>query len=230
MTQGEAVATARRRAGRGRRIGLLLGLAAILPALGCGVPTSASSSVTAPVGVLDEGRLAAPGPPALALAEPETFRQHGAAQGRSGGAVPAGTTVFDDDVPGVGNLDPALLLALRRAAAAALDEGVGLRVTSGWRSWAYQERLLQQATAKYGSRTAAARWVATPEKSAHVSGAAVDLGPSRATHWLSAHGAEYGLCQIYRNEPWHYELRPEAVDSGCPAQYADAAHDPRLQP
>ena len=31
----------------------------------------------------------------------------------------------------------------------------------------------------------------------------------------------YRLCRIYRNEPWHYELRPEAIDDGCPSMYAD---------
>ena len=46
--------------------------------------------------------------------------------------------------------------------------------------------------------------------------------------WLSRHGAEYGLCRIYRNEPWHYELRPEAIDDGCPSMYADPRHDPRM--
>ena len=51
-----------------------------------------------------------------------------------------------------------------------------------------------------------------------------------ATAWLLKHGAEYGLCPIYRNEPWHYELRPEAIDDGCPSMYANPAHDPRMQP
>ena len=55
-----------------------------------------------------------------------------------------------------------------------------------------------------------------PGTSAHESGDAVDLGRSDATAWLFAHGARYGLCQIYRNEPWHYELRPGAIDHGCP--------------
>jgi hypothetical protein len=32
------------------------------------------------------------------------------------------------------------------------------------------------------------------------------------------------------NEPWHYELRPDAADHGCPSMYADASHDPRLKP
>jgi CubicO group peptidase (beta-lactamase class C family) len=62
-----------------------------------------------------------------------------------------------------------------------------------------------------------------------VSGDAVDIGPSDARAWLSEHGAEYGLCQIYRNEPWHYELRPEAIDDGCPPMYADPTHDPRMR-
>jgi hypothetical protein len=47
--------------------------------------------------------------------------------------------------------------------------------------------------------------------------------------WLSAHGAGYGLCQIYRNEPWHYERRPEAIVHGCPPMFADPAHDPRMR-
>ena len=81
---------------------------------------------------------------------------------------------------------------------------------------------------QYGSADEAARWVATPDTSAHVSGDAVDLGPARARAWLAEHGARYGLCQTYRNEPWHFELRPGAVDRGCPAMYADPTHDPRM--
>jgi zinc D-Ala-D-Ala carboxypeptidase len=50
-----------------------------------------------------------------------------------------------------------------------------------------------------------------------------------AAAWLKKHGAKYGLCQIYRNEPWHYELRPTAIKDGCPPMYADPTHDPRMQ-
>ena len=145
------------------------------------------------------------------------------------GAVPVGTTVFDDEIPAVANLDPALLGALRRAATDAADDGVVFVVESGWRSPEYQEQLLHDAVAEYGSEEEAARWVATPDTSAHVSGDAVDIARSDATAWLSEHGAGYGLCQIYGNEPWHYELRPEAVDHGCPGMYADPTHDPRMQ-
>jgi len=156
------------------------------------------------------------------------YRSLASSSSPAGGAVPAGTTVFDDDVPGVANLDPALLRALRRAATDAAADGVTIFVDSGWRSPAYQERLLDQAVSEYGSEAEAARWVATPRTSAHVSGDAVDVGRSDATAWLSQHGAAYGLCQIYGNEPWHYELRPDAAAHGCPPMYADPTHDPRM--
>jgi D-alanyl-D-alanine carboxypeptidase len=151
------------------------------------------------------------------------------APGETDGAVPEGVRVFDDDIPAVANLDPALLRALRQAATDAARDGVEIVVKSGWRSREYQKQLLRDAVAKYGSEKAAARWVATPDTSSHVSGDAVDVGPSDAAAWLSEHGAAYRLCQIYRNEPWHYELRPEAGDHGCPPMYADPTHDPRLQ-
>jgi hypothetical protein len=139
------------------------------------------------------------------------------------------SSAFDDDTPEVADLDPALLDALRLAAADAAGDGVELHVNSGRRSAAEQQQLLREAIAEYGSAEEAARWVATPERSAHVSGDAVDIGPSAAAAWLAGHGAAYGLCPIYRNEPWHFELRPDAVDHGCPPPYADPTQDPRLQ-
>ncbi|MFI5707692.1 M15 family metallopeptidase [Kribbella sp. NPDC051620] len=147
------------------------------------------------------------------------------ALGEQNGYVPEGVTVFDAGVPAVANLDPSLLGALRRAATAARDDGVEFVVNSGWRSAAYQEELLSEAVAEYGSKEEAARWVATPDKSPHVSGHAIDLGRDAAA-WLSKRGGAFGLCQIYANESWHYELRPDAVIHGCPAPYADPTQDP----
>jgi D-alanyl-D-alanine carboxypeptidase len=138
-------------------------------------------------------------------------------------------TVFDDDAPAVANLDPSVLKALRQAATDAVENGVELYVNSGWRSRAYQDQLLRAAISQYGSEQEAARWVATADTSPHVKGNAIDIGHSDATTWLSEHGAAYGLCQIYRNEPWHFELRPDATDDGCPPLYADPTHDPRMQ-
>jgi LAS superfamily LD-carboxypeptidase LdcB len=149
--------------------------------------------------------------------------------GEADGVIPRGASVFDDETPAVANLDPGLLEALRRAAADAASAGVELHVNSGWRSRDYQEQLLRAAVSEYGSAEEAARWVATPDTSSHVSGDAVDIGPFDAAAWLSANGAEYGLCQIYGNEPWHFELRADAADRGCPATYADPTDDPRLQ-
>jgi LAS superfamily LD-carboxypeptidase LdcB len=154
---------------------------------------------------------------------------HRGALGEADGALPDGTSVFDDESPAVANLDPALLGSLRRAASDAADDGIRLYVESGWRSPAYQEQLFQAAVSKYGSEAEAARWVATPNRSAHVSGNAVDVASFDATAWLSEHGAKYALCPIYRNEPWHYELRRRAIDHGCPPLYADPTHDPRMQ-
>ena len=211
MTYSEPARTTTRRI-RIRRIrvaGLLVVIAAIAAALGFHLLASSSSTAASPIDVLRS--------------------EHRGALGEADGAVPDGTTVFDDELPAVANLDPALLGALRQAAADAADDGVEFFVDSGWRSTAYQEQLLHEAVLKYGSEEEAARWVATAETSSHVSGDAVDIGPFDATAWLSEHGADYGLCQIYSNEPWHYELRPEAIDHGCPPMYADPTQDPRMQ-
>ena len=181
---------------------------------------TAASAVDVPIGEL-RGAPGAPGAPDGALV---LRRDRGGALGEADGAVPAGVTAFEDEIPAVTKLDPDLLSALRRASSDAADDGVEIFVNSGWRSAGFQERLFREAVSKYGSVKEAARWVATADTSAHVSGDAVDIGPSAATTWLHKHGAEYGLCQIYRNEPWHYELRPMAVDDGCPPMYADSAH------
>lgn len=151
------------------------------------------------------------------------------ASGRPDGRLPAGTTAFDDDQPGVVRLDHELLAALREAARDAGEEGITIVVNSGWRSPSYQQDLLDDAVAEYGSEEEAARWVATPETSPHVSGHAVDIGPRAATDWLAEHGASYGLCRTYANEPWHFELRREAVGGHCPPPYDDPTHDPRLR-
>jgi zinc D-Ala-D-Ala carboxypeptidase len=203
-------------------------IAAIAAALGY-QSASSSSTAASPIDALRGEHRRALGEPHGAVPGGATVSEHGGALGEADGAVPDGTTVFDNEVPGVANLDSDLLGALRQAATAAAGDGVEFVVDSGWRSTEYQEQLLREAVSEYGSEAEAARWVATPNKSAHVSGDAVDIGPSGAAAWLSEHGAEYGLCQIYGNEPWHYELRPEAIAHGCPPTYSDPTQDPRMQ-
>jgi D-alanyl-D-alanine carboxypeptidase len=145
------------------------------------------------------------------------------------GSLPDGVTVFDDEYAGVARISPELLEALRAAATAAEADGIRFFINSGWRSPEYQNRLLDEAVAEYGSREEAAKWVATAETSPHVTGDAVDVGETDATSWLSQHGAAFGLCQIHANERWHYELRPEAVTHGCPRMYPDPTFDPRMR-
>jgi D-alanyl-D-alanine carboxypeptidase len=209
MTYSEPARTTTRRIPRILVAGLLVVIAAIAAPLGYQVLASSSSTAASPIDVLRS--------------------EHRGALGEADGAVPDGATVFDDEIPGIAKLDPALLGALRQAATDAADDGVEFFVDSGWRSPEYQNQLLREAVSEYGSEEEAARWVATAETSAHVSGDAVDIEHFDATAWLSEHGADYGLCQIYSNEPWHYELRPEAIDHGCPPRYADPTRDPRMQ-
>lgn len=130
---------------------------------------------------------------------------------------------FDTSDPTIGNLDPDLLDAVQAAARDAHAAGVPLSVTSGWRSRDHQQRLFDEAVAEYGSAEEASRWVSTPDSSAHVTGDAVDVGPTEAADWMSRHGAAYGLCQVFANELWHYEL---ATTPGgeCPPQYPDSSY------
>jgi zinc D-Ala-D-Ala carboxypeptidase len=228
MTYSNRARTTTLRIRRSRVAGLLVILAAIAAPLGYQSLVSSSSTAASHIDVL---RRASPSRSSTPTSPGATFSRSGlrGALGEADGAVPAGTTVFDGEIPGIANLDPALLGALRQAATDAAEDGFEFQVDSGWRSPEYQEYLLHEAVAEYGSENEAARWVATPSTSPHVSGDAVDIAPSDATAWLSERGAQYGLCQIYGNEPWHYELRPEAIDHGCPPVYADPTRDPRMQ-
>jgi D-alanyl-D-alanine carboxypeptidase len=167
--------------------------------------------------------------PATVPADRSATEERGARDGQAAGHVPDGTTVFDDALPALANLDPALLAALQAAAADAEQDGVTFFVNSAWRSAEYQDRLLREAVAQYGSAAEAARWVASADTSSHVTGDAVDLQQTGGSQWVAEHGAAYGLCRVYANEPWHVELRPDAAGRGCPEPYADPSQDPRLQ-
>ena len=147
-----------------------------------------------------------------------------AADDTVGGWLPDGVTLspFDTANPIVGWLDPALLAAVQNASKQAATEGIDIRINSGWRSKGFQQRLFDDGVRTYGSVDAARRFVATPDASMHVQGRAVDIAPVEADRWLIANGSRFGLCQIYANELWHFEL---AVDDHgrCPPLRPDAA-------
>jgi LAS superfamily LD-carboxypeptidase LdcB len=140
------------------------------------------------------------------------------------GSLPNGDalTPFDVQDPAIGRLDPALLSAIQDAATAAAADGITLTITSGWRSPEFQQRLLDGAVQTYGSLPAARQYVQTPEMSKHVIGQAVDVGGVGADQWLIANGSRFGLCRIYANELWHFELATDAMGS-CPPLLPNAA-------
>ncbi|WP_062348078.1 M15 family metallopeptidase [Herbidospora yilanensis] len=129
---------------------------------------------------------------------------------------------FDTELPAITNLDPALLRAVRSAARDAAADGVPLFLTTAWRSERYQRKLYDEAITEYGSEQEARRFVSTPDRSRHVTGDAVDVGPTDADDWLNRHGAGYGLCQTYTNEIWHFELATEP-GGDCPPMRPDAS-------
>jgi zinc D-Ala-D-Ala carboxypeptidase len=141
-----------------------------------------------------------------------------------GGWLPDGRTLspFDISNPIVGWLDPALLNAIQNASKKAETAGIDIRINSGWRSRGFQQRLFDDGVRTYGSVEAAREFVASPDASKHVQGKAVDITPVEADRWLIANGPQFGLCQIYANELWHFEL---AVDSQgrCPPLKPNAA-------
>jgi hypothetical protein len=143
--------------------------------------------------------------------------------GPADGYIPVGESVaLTDDVPAVTNLDSSLRDALANAAQAAADRDVQFTLVDGWRSARYQQYLFDQAVAQYGSAEEAARWVKQTDQSKHVLGEAVDIATADAMDWLNRFGAEFGLCQIYANEAWHFELA--ADDTGtCPPQLTDGS-------
>ena len=155
---------------------------------------------------------------------PEPLTIGPAANDTYGGWIPDGQTLspFDVSNPTLAQLDPALLKAIQDAANAAKVEGIDLRINSGWRSTGFQQRLFDDAVRTNGSVDVARQFVASPEVSKHVVGQAVDVAPVDADKWLIRNGAQFGLCQIYANEIWHFEL---AVDpqGNCPPLKPNAA-------
>lgn len=201
--------TARRRAAT---LALALGLV-----LGLVLGLAACATVPALPDVSDRPRPAAAADTVDGTAEPV----------RAPAEPPSGSdgelSPYDENDPGISRLDADLRQAVQAAAADANADGVRFWVTSGWRSRSHQQRLLDEAVQRYGSLAEAERFVSTPDKSAHVRGDAVDVGPTDADSWLAQHGARYALCQAFANEAWHFELATSPGGT-CPAPIPDSSY------
>jgi D-alanyl-D-alanine carboxypeptidase len=116
------------------------------------------------------------------------------------------------------------LSAMSEAAAAA---GAPLVISSAWRSYQYQEELLQRALANQ-SREEAERTLAPPGHSQHQLGTAVDFGSidlsfarTAAGRWLLENAWRFGFSLSYPEgqdgltgyswEPWHYRYVGKAA-------------------
>lgn len=78
-----------------------------------------------------------------------------------------------------------------------------VRLVSGYRSAAQQQKLVEEAARLYGPQNVG-QWVAPPDASNHVAGAAVDLaGDLTAAHQLAP---QFGLHAPMAWEPHHFEL------------------------
>ena len=192
------------------------GISRTLAAIGTAVVLSACGH--APEVMLVQTSITVPPAPVAPAAPADTLSIGTGAVDTTGGWLPDGRPLspFDTANPILSQLDPALLAAVQNAARAAQAGGVDMTVTSGWRSKGFQQRLFDDAVVAYGSVAAAAEYVATPEVSKHVLGQAVDIGPPEADHWLIANGRQFGLCQIYANEIWHFELTADAQGECAP--------------
>jgi hypothetical protein len=127
---------------------------------------------------------------------------------------PAVVPVDAGSAAGTAGLDPLLAGAYTLAADEAHRQGVQLWITSGYRTWAEQDKMWRDAIVQYGSPAAARHWVLPPGESTHVTGHAIDVGPQPGAEWLQANGNRWGLCRLYANEWWHFELAttPGGVD------------------
>lgn len=133
-------------------------------------------------------------------------------------------TGTDDDGDGItddpGATDPNQLsagarTAYQQAKTAMAANGITLTLTSGKRSFQHQQDLWDQEVRDTGSTAAARNRVLPPAESSHVQGIAIDINIA-AQAWMKSKGSQYGWCQIYANEAWHFEYRASYKTSGCP--------------
>jgi hypothetical protein len=104
---------------------------------------------------------------------------------------------------------PDVAQAFDRMATAARGDGVGLAITSGFRSDAEQAVLF--------ARHPDPKWVAPPGESLHRNATELDLGPRTAYRWLAANAARFHFRVRYGWEPWHvgFVLNPASSPRGA---------------
>jgi len=104
--------------------------------------------------------------------------------------------------------------ALVKLLDAAKEDGILLRIESGYRSPGYQKKIFSRMLDEGREFEDIIRYVAPPGYSEHALGTAVDFYPSNwefarlpAYNWLQEHAPQYGFTETYpahnnRNYPW----------------------------
>ena len=127
-----------------------------------------------------------------------------------------GAAARDDSFTG---LQPAMSSGLEAMISSAPPEiQKELRVMSAFRSPETQERLWQAALKKYGSASAARKWVAPPGRSQHGEGNAIDwkFASKSARDWAHKNAAKFGFAFPLAHEPWHMEVAGARGGGGGP--------------
>ena len=128
-------------------------------------------------------------------------------------------------------LTPATLAAFEAARAEALWRyGVLIGLTDGYRDARAQARLLADTVRRTGSLSLALQWTLPPHESRHVLGTALDVRPIEGARWLERYGFRYHLYQVYDNEWWHFEYRPDGRPARLPHPNASTASNGSARP
>lgn len=113
--------------------------------------------------------------------------------------------------------------ALLRLFKAALDQGLHLKIESGYRSPGYQKKIFSRMLGEGRDFNDIVRYVAPPGYSQHALGTAVDFYPSNWRFaeledykWLQENAADYGFTETYPEknslhypwEAWHWNYTP----------------------
>jgi len=115
---------------------------------------------------------------------------------------------------GIDQMNPAFrdsVAAMMDAAAAEL--GGSMQIYSGYRSTAHQQRLWDEAAARYPDPEERDNWVARPGSSMHNYGLAADMRWNGArieygtpiSDWMTENMGRFGLTRPLSNEGWHIE-------------------------
>ncbi len=147
-------------------------------------------------------------------------------------------------------------IKLRKAAAESMEamvrdaaaDGVTLKVVSGYRDFAHQNRLYQSALKRHGKNQ---KMVGRPGRSEHFLGTTVDVtntnpghllkpafGKSEEYRWLEAKAPEYGWKftvragvngrKAHQDEPWHIRYMGDVEKPAAETQVASQASVPDL--